>query len=213
MRAQTLTSRQSDKLTSLITAAKVPDVEPIWASLFAKALEGKDVKDLLLNVGSGGGAAAAPAAAGGAAAGDATADAAEAEPEKKEGELSMDRHSRDIAIANIGRREGGVRRGHGLRSFRLSDFFPSKRWQGLWTNVVFVYCSSKSDLSTHLEVPDCTASFSSALSSAASLEESIWSEMSNEAISLQMLRTQLSCDTCTIPTMLHHIFVTMTHML
>ncbi|KAF2150613.1 hypothetical protein K461DRAFT_323020 [Myriangium duriaei CBS 260.36] len=74
----------SDKLQSLISAAKVPDVEPIWTSLFAKALEGKDVKDLLLNVGSGGGAAAAPAAGGAAAA--AGGDAAPAAEEKKEEE-------------------------------------------------------------------------------------------------------------------------------
>jgi hypothetical protein len=54
-------------------------VSDIW-----QALEGKDVKDLLLNVGSGGGAAAAPAAggAGGAAAG---GDAAAPEEEKEEG--------------------------------------------------------------------------------------------------------------------------------
>merc|ERR1711939_1182476 len=65
----------SDKLTTLIKAAGVAEVEPIWASLFAKALEGKDVKDMLLNVGSGGGAAA-----GGAEA------AAPAEEEKKEEE-------------------------------------------------------------------------------------------------------------------------------
>ncbi|KAF2719510.1 ribosomal protein 60S [Polychaeton citri CBS 116435] len=72
----------SDKLKTLIDAAGVPDVEPIWCTLFAKALEGKDVKELLLNVGSGGGAAAAPAAAGGATGGDAPAE--EAAEEKKE---------------------------------------------------------------------------------------------------------------------------------
>ncbi|CAG9947418.1 unnamed protein product [Clonostachys rosea f. rosea IK726] len=44
----------SDKLQTLIKAAKVEEVEPIWTSIFAKALEGKDVKDLLTNVGSGG---------------------------------------------------------------------------------------------------------------------------------------------------------------
>ncbi|KAI7515102.1 hypothetical protein KC343_g23695, partial [Hortaea werneckii] len=33
----------ADKLNTLIQAAKVPDVEPIWSQLFAKALEGKDV--------------------------------------------------------------------------------------------------------------------------------------------------------------------------
>ena len=63
-------SSQADKLQTLIKAAKVADVEPIWTSLFAKALEGKDVKDLLSNVGSGGGAAAAPAAGGAAAGGE-----------------------------------------------------------------------------------------------------------------------------------------------
>ncbi|CAD0094793.1 unnamed protein product [Aureobasidium vineae] len=63
----------ADKLSTIISAAKL-EVEPIWTQLFAKALEGKDVKELLLNVGSGSGAAAAPAAgasAGGAAAEDA----------------------------------------------------------------------------------------------------------------------------------------------
>lgn len=81
----------ADKLQTLISAAKVPDVEPIWTTLFAKALEGKDVKDLLLNVGSGGGAAAAPAAAGGAAAagGDA-APAAEKEKEEEKEESDDD---------------------------------------------------------------------------------------------------------------------------
>ncbi|CAE7193338.1 hypothetical protein CFE70_007174 [Pyrenophora teres f. teres 0-1] len=75
----------ADKLQSLIKAANIEDVEPIWTSLFAKALEGKDVKDLLLNVGSGGGAAPAAGAAAGAAAGG--ADAAEpAAEEKKEEE-------------------------------------------------------------------------------------------------------------------------------
>lgn len=49
----------SDKLQTLLKAANV-DVEPIYATLFAKALEGKDVKDLLLNV--GGASSAAPAA-------------------------------------------------------------------------------------------------------------------------------------------------------
>ncbi|KAL6703214.1 60S acidic ribosomal protein P1 [Coniothyrium glycines] len=75
----------ADKLQSLIKAAKIEDVEPIWTTLFAKALEGKDVKDLLLNVGSGGGAAAAPAAGGAAAAGgDAAAPAEEEKEEEKE---------------------------------------------------------------------------------------------------------------------------------
>ncbi|KAI5837543.1 60S acidic ribosomal protein P1 [Morchella snyderi] len=74
----------ADKLQSLIKAASCTDVEPIWTTLFAKALEGKDVKDMLLNVGSGGGAAAAPAAGGTAAAGGAAA--AEEKVEEKEEE-------------------------------------------------------------------------------------------------------------------------------
>ncbi|KAF9880755.1 60s acidic ribosomal protein [Colletotrichum karsti] len=76
----------ADKLQTLIKAAKIDEVEPIWTSLFAKALEGKDVKDLLSNVGSGGGAAAP--AAGGAAAGGATEAAAEEAPKEEEKEES-----------------------------------------------------------------------------------------------------------------------------
>ncbi|KAK3816035.1 MAG: 60s acidic ribosomal protein-domain-containing protein [Benniella sp.] len=70
----------SDKLQTLLKAAGV-EVETIWTSLFAKALEGKDVAGMLSNVGSGGGAAPA-AAAGGAAAGGAAAE--EKKEEKKE---------------------------------------------------------------------------------------------------------------------------------
>ena len=84
---------QADKINTLIKAANVPDVEPIWATLFAKALEGKDVKDMLLNVGSGGGAAAAPTSGGGAAAsggGGAAAAEEEKEEEKKEEGMFLD---------------------------------------------------------------------------------------------------------------------------
>jgi hypothetical protein len=45
---------QAEKITALTNAASV-EVEPIWATLLAKALEGKNVKDLLSNVGAGGG--------------------------------------------------------------------------------------------------------------------------------------------------------------
>jgi large subunit ribosomal protein LP1 len=34
-----------EKLQTLLKAAGLEDVEPIWTTLFAKALEGKDVKD------------------------------------------------------------------------------------------------------------------------------------------------------------------------
>jgi len=40
----------ADKLITLTKSAGI-EVEAIWAQLFAKALEGKDVKDLLLNTG------------------------------------------------------------------------------------------------------------------------------------------------------------------
>ena len=67
-----------EKILTILKAAKV-DVEPYWPGLFAKALEGVNVKDLLSNVGSGVGAAGPAAAAGGAAPA-----AAAAKEEKKE---------------------------------------------------------------------------------------------------------------------------------
>jgi large subunit ribosomal protein LP1 len=62
-------SFQGEKIATLLKAANV-EVEPYWPSLFAKALEGVDVKNLISNIGSGAGAApaagaAAPAAAAG----------------------------------------------------------------------------------------------------------------------------------------------------
>jgi len=78
----------SEKIVALTQAAKV-ELEPIWASLLAKALEGKNVKDLLSNVGSGGGApaAAAPAAAAG---GGAAAEAPKEEEKKEEAKEESD---------------------------------------------------------------------------------------------------------------------------
>ncbi|OTA96385.1 hypothetical protein M434DRAFT_67441 [Hypoxylon sp. CO27-5] len=80
----------ADKLQTLLKAAKIVDVEPIWTQLFAKALEGKDVKDLLSNVGSGGGAAAAGPAAAGGAAGGAAEEAKEEEKEEEKEESDED---------------------------------------------------------------------------------------------------------------------------
>lgn len=59
------------------------DVEPYWPGLFAKALEGVNIKDLITNVGSGVGAAPAGGAAPAAAAAAAPAAAAEKKEEKK----------------------------------------------------------------------------------------------------------------------------------
>ncbi|KAJ2903243.1 hypothetical protein MKZ38_010195 [Zalerion maritima] len=79
----------ADKLQTLINAASVSDVEPIWTQLFARALEGKDIKDLLSNIGSGGGAAA-PAAGGAAGAEGGAAEAAEEKKEEEPEEESDD---------------------------------------------------------------------------------------------------------------------------
>ncbi|PLN84176.1 60s acidic ribosomal protein-domain-containing protein [Aspergillus taichungensis] len=78
----------ADKLQTLLSAAKVPEVEPIWTSIFAKALEGKDIKELMTNVGSAGPAAPA-AAAGGAAAAPAEAAEEKKEEEKEESDEDM----------------------------------------------------------------------------------------------------------------------------
>ncbi|KAH8020371.1 hypothetical protein HPB51_001004 [Rhipicephalus microplus] len=61
----------AEKISTILKAAGV-EVEPYWPGLFAKALEGLDLKSLISNVGSGVGsgpaAGAAPAAAAAAAA-------------------------------------------------------------------------------------------------------------------------------------------------
>jgi len=68
-------------------------------------LEGKDVKDLLLNVGSGGGAAPAAASAGGAAAGGAAPEATKEEEKPEEKEVShLQRLCICWAAANANRR-------------------------------------------------------------------------------------------------------------
>merc|ERR1711990_807406 len=68
----------AEKLSAIIKASK-NEVEPYWPMLFAKALKGANVGELLSNVGSAGPAAGPAAAAGG---GDAPA--AEVKEEKKE---------------------------------------------------------------------------------------------------------------------------------
>lgn len=126
---------QADKLNSLIQAANVPEVEPIWSQLFAKALEGKDVKDLLMNVGSGGGGAAAAPAAGGAGAGGAAAEEAPKEEEKEEGEFCFPyccyvkgRMWVDVCVCCC--REGRVGRGYGFRSVRLKGMICRSSYTG-----------------------------------------------------------------------------------
>jgi len=117
--ANTICAIQSDKLNSLVTAAKVQEVEPIWFTLFAKALEGKDLKDMLVNVGSGGGAAAAPAAGGAAAGGAAAAEEAPKEEEKAAEKEESDDGKGHQTCTDASRKTLTFDR-HGFRSFRLS---------------------------------------------------------------------------------------------
>jgi hypothetical protein len=49
---------QGEKIQTILKAANV-EVEPYWPGLFAKALDGINIKDLITNVGSGVGAAPA----------------------------------------------------------------------------------------------------------------------------------------------------------
>ena len=72
-----------------------------------------------MNVGSGGGAAAAPAA-GGAAAGGAAAAEETKEEEKEEGMIYCIIRKHSECFTDIFYSQGGVRRGYGFRSLRLS---------------------------------------------------------------------------------------------
>ncbi|KAJ6404428.1 hypothetical protein OIU84_012588 [Salix udensis] len=69
----------AEKIAELVKAANV-QIESFWPSLFAKLLEKRNIEDLILNVGSGGGAAVAVAAPDAAA----PTYAAPAEEKKKE---------------------------------------------------------------------------------------------------------------------------------
>ena len=77
----------SDKLLA-ITKAAGASVEDVWADVYAKALEGKDLKELLFSLAAAA-PAAAPAGGAAAAAGDAPAAAEEAEEEAEESDGDM----------------------------------------------------------------------------------------------------------------------------
>ncbi|PVD32418.1 hypothetical protein C0Q70_07852 [Pomacea canaliculata] len=78
----------AEKISTILKAANVT-VEPFWPTLFARALDGLNIKDLVSNVGSGAGAApaaavgAAPAPAAGGAAPAPKAEAKKEEEKKK----------------------------------------------------------------------------------------------------------------------------------
>ena len=94
---------KSDKIVALTNAASV-EVEPIWANLLAKALEGKNVKELLSNIGAGGGAPAtggAAPAAGGASAAAAEAPKEEEKKEEEKEESDDDMVSRDASFQQM----------------------------------------------------------------------------------------------------------------
>nr|ABX44847.1 putative 60S ribosomal protein RPLP1 [Flustra foliacea] len=73
----------AEKITAILKAANV-EVEAYWPGLFAKALDGIDIKDLVSNVGSG--AAPAAAATGAAPAAEAVAEKKEEKKEESESE-------------------------------------------------------------------------------------------------------------------------------
>lgn len=84
-----------DKLQSLIRAAGLDQleenpVEMVWCTVFAKALAGKDLIDMVSSVSSVGAVQAPQAGAGGAAAGGAGAAAAEEEKKQEEEEEESD---------------------------------------------------------------------------------------------------------------------------
>merc|ERR1712142_758392 len=77
----------ADKISALLSAANV-DVESYWPGLFAKAVNGIDVKAIVGNVGVGSGSA--PAAGGAAAGGEAAAEEAKEEVKEESEEESDD---------------------------------------------------------------------------------------------------------------------------
>merc|ERR1712121_140495 len=78
-----------EKMAKIISAAKV-NVEAFWPGLFAKALQGRNIGDLICNVGSApaGGAGGGGAAAAGGDAGAATPAEEKKEEKKEESEES-----------------------------------------------------------------------------------------------------------------------------
>ncbi|KAL8521067.1 hypothetical protein ACS0TY_011567 [Phlomoides rotata] len=73
----------AEKIATLVKAANVP-VESYWPGLFAKLCEKRDIDDLIMNVGSGGGASVVAAPVGGAPSGAAAAAPETAVEETKE---------------------------------------------------------------------------------------------------------------------------------
>ena len=75
----------SDNISKLVKESG-NEVEAYWPALFAKAVSGLNLTDLLSNIGSGGAASAPAAAAGGAVAAEAEK---EEEPQEEEADVNM----------------------------------------------------------------------------------------------------------------------------
>uniref|UniRef100_A0A0P4WRV9 Large ribosomal subunit protein P1 n=1 Tax=Daphnia magna TaxID=35525 RepID=A0A0P4WRV9_9CRUS len=85
----------AEKIQTILKAADVK-VEPYWPGLFAKALEGLNLKSMITNVGSGVGAA--PAAGAAAAAPSAAAPAAKEEKKKEEKKEESEEEDDDMGF-------------------------------------------------------------------------------------------------------------------
>ncbi|XP_050028318.1 large ribosomal subunit protein P1 [Dermacentor andersoni] len=87
----------AEKISTILKAAGV-DVEPYWPGLFAKALEGLDLKGLISNVGSGVGSGPAAAAAPVAAAAAPAAGGGKAEAKKEEKKEESEEEDDDMGF-------------------------------------------------------------------------------------------------------------------
>ncbi|THD18599.1 Large subunit ribosomal protein LP1 [Fasciola gigantica] len=80
----------ADKINTVLKAANIKFVEPFLPGLFANALHGKNVKDMLLNVGAVGAGAPAPAAGSAADGASAPAAGGDKKAEEKKAETESD---------------------------------------------------------------------------------------------------------------------------
>ncbi|GFX76399.1 60S acidic ribosomal protein P1 [Trichonephila clavipes] len=88
----------AEKINTILKAAGV-EVEPYWPTLFAKALEAVDLKQLITSVGSGIGAGGgAPSATAGAPASGGDAPAAKEEPKKEEKKEESEESDEDMGF-------------------------------------------------------------------------------------------------------------------
>ncbi|KAF5097081.1 hypothetical protein D0Z03_001485 [Geotrichum reessii] len=82
----------AEKLLTLVNAAGIQEVEPIWVQLYAKALAGQNLLELMTAFSAGGaaaGGAAAGAAAGGAAAAEEAVEEEAAAEEESDDDMGL----------------------------------------------------------------------------------------------------------------------------